>query len=236
MIHLRSCLILCFMALSCTTDATNIPAFFLYQGRVAVDGTNFHGTGLFKFALVSQDGATSYWSHDLTSVSGSEPASSLPIPVERGLFFIQIGNTNIAGMAALPTNLFASAQPRLRVWFSDGVNPFSAFTPDHVVGTVPYAFVAERVSSGSIGTNALDPSIDARFVNVTGDSMTGPLWLPLDGLRVGSNQLILDNARVGVGTTNPTAPLTIVGGAGAGALIFEAYAGTNRVGWARKKN
>lgn len=233
---IRGSVILLALALSVAgARAADIPPYFTYQGRVAVDGTNFHGTGHFKFALVSADGATSYWSHDLTSTGGSEPTSSLALPVERGLFYIRIGDTNVAGMAALPPNLFAVAQPRLRVWFSDGIGPFEAFTPDHSIGSVPYAFVAERVSSGSIGTNALDPSVDARFVNVTGDTMTGALWLPTDGLRAGTNQLIMHNGRVGVGTTNPTSPLTIVGGAGAGDFIFEAFAGTNRVGWARKK-
>ena len=227
--------ILLAMLAAMAARAGEIPPYFTYQGRVAVDGTNFHGAGLFKFALVSADGATSYWSHDLTSVGGSEPPSALSIAVERGLFYIHVGDTNIAGMAALPPNLFATAQPRLRVWFSDGVNPFEAFTPDHSVGSVPYALVAGQVRGGSIGTNALDPSIDARYVNVEGDTMTGALSLPADGLSVGATQLILNNGRVGVGTTNPTSPLTIVGGAGAGDFIFEAFAGTNRVGWARKK-
>jgi hypothetical protein len=125
--------------------AQHVPPYFTYQGRVAVHGTNFHGTGLFKFALVSADGTTSFWSHDLTSVSGSEPASALSVSVDRGLFYVRLGDTNIAGMAALPPALFATSQPRLRVWFSDGVGPFEALTPDHRIGSTPYALVAEQV-------------------------------------------------------------------------------------------
>ena len=82
--------------------AVEVSNSITYQGRVAVHGTNFHGTGLFKFALVSADGLTSYWSHDLTSANGGAPASALSLPVTRGLFYVQLGDTNLAGMAALP--------------------------------------------------------------------------------------------------------------------------------------
>ena len=66
--------------------AAQVPATVAYQGRVAVQGTNFHGTGQFKFALVSADGATTYWSHDLTSMNGGAPVSAVSLPVTRGLF------------------------------------------------------------------------------------------------------------------------------------------------------
>lgn len=54
-----------------------VPQFINYQGRVAVGGTNFTGTGQFKFALVDgADPATSYWSNDGTSLAGAEPAAA----------------------------------------------------------------------------------------------------------------------------------------------------------------
>lgn len=155
--------------------AVEIPNSIAYQGRVAVQGTNFHGAGLFKFALVSADGLTSYWSHDLSSVNGSAPASALSLPVTRGLFYVQLGDTNLPGMAALPENVFRDATPRLRVWFSDGVGAFEQFSPDHILGSVPYALVAGQVRSGSVGTNALDADVYDRFVDSAGDTMSGPL-------------------------------------------------------------
>ena len=155
--------------------AVEVPNSITYQGRVAVHGTNFHGTGLFKFALVSADGLTSYWSHDLTSANGGAPASALSLPVTRGLFYVQLGDTNLAGMAALPENVFRDATPRLRVWFSDGAGPYEQFVPDHALGSVPYALVAGQVRSGSVGTNALDASVYDQFVDRTGDTMSGPL-------------------------------------------------------------
>ena len=41
------------------------------------------------------------------------------------------------------------------------------------------------------------------WVNTAGDTMTGPLQLPSDGLVVGTSQLVLANGRVGVGTASP---------------------------------
>ena len=42
-----------------STATAQIPQMINYLGRVVVDGTNFHGTGQFKFALV--DGGTDVW-------------------------------------------------------------------------------------------------------------------------------------------------------------------------------
>ncbi len=53
---------LCCLALAHSALAA-VPGQINYQGRVAVQGTNFHGTGLFKFALVD------------AGVDGSQPAS-----------------------------------------------------------------------------------------------------------------------------------------------------------------
>jgi hypothetical protein len=50
-------------------------------------------------------------------------------------------------------------------------------------------------------------------VNRAGDSMTGTLNLASNGLSVGTDQLVLSGGNVGVGTTNPTAKLTIQGAA-----------------------
>ncbi|MCD4657930.1 MAG: tail fiber domain-containing protein [Planctomycetes bacterium] len=50
------------------------------------------------------------------------------------------------------------------------------------------------------------------FVDQTGDTMTGTLNLPDNGLTVGGNQIYLDNNRVGIGTSNPYESLDVAGG------------------------
>ena len=51
-----------------------VPQIINYQGRVGVNGTNFDGTGQFKFALVNGTGTTAYWSNG-TSVVSLPPAN-----------------------------------------------------------------------------------------------------------------------------------------------------------------
>ena len=48
-------------------------------------------------------------------------------------------------------------------------------------------------------------------VSKAGDTMTGPLVVPADGLKVGIDQLVLANGKAGVGTTDPQAKLDVRG-------------------------
>ncbi|MEY3480819.1 MAG: hypothetical protein RIQ71_1594, partial [Verrucomicrobiota bacterium] len=38
-----------------------VPSILNYQGRITIGGTNFDGTGQFKFAFVNGDGSVVYW-------------------------------------------------------------------------------------------------------------------------------------------------------------------------------
>ncbi len=52
---------------------------------------------------------------------------------------------------------------------------------------------------------------DGTYVKVMGDTMTGSLSLPVNGLVAGTNQLVLSGGNVGIGTANPTQRLEISG-------------------------
>jgi len=59
--------------------------------------------------------------------------------------------------------------------------------------------------------------LNDRYVQKSGDTMTGPLNLPSDGLAVGTDQLVVKNGKVGIGTATPILPLEVVGGVQLGA-------------------
>ena len=71
---------------------------------------------------------------------------------------------------------------------------------------------SNQIANSTITTGKLHlASVDARYVNATGDTMNGVLQLPADGLRVNSNQLIVVGGKVGVGTNNPAEKLHVYG-------------------------
>ena len=125
--------------------SADVPEMISYQGRVAVNGTNFTGTGQFKFALVDA-GTNTLWSNDGTSVDGSEPSSAIPLEVSRGLYSVLLGD----GPKPIPAGVFGNETVLLRVWFDDGVHGSQRLTPDRRIAPVGYAMVAADVPAGAI--------------------------------------------------------------------------------------
>ena len=206
-----------------------IPEIINYQGRVAVNGLDFNGDGLFKFALVDQGtdismtasavatvsqtgfvteitvlnggngylevpevaisdttgteataeaivengvvtsvlvtnagsnysltpqvtiaappesiSFASYWSHDNTSVDGSEPATAVTLPVDDGFFSVGLGDLSLENMTeSINSDIFVNHDVRLRVWFDNGNIGFQQLIPDQRLSSVGYAQAAE---------------------------------------------------------------------------------------------
>src|ERR1700722_4479532 len=83
----------------CCIDVTSAlhaqsPSFINYQGRVAVSGTNFTGTGGFKFAIVNSGASSTYWSSGANEVSA---------PVNQGIYSVLLGDSAITNMANFST-------------------------------------------------------------------------------------------------------------------------------------
>lgn len=131
--------------LSVVIASAAVPQLLNHQGRIAVNGANFEGTGQFKFALVNTNGSTTYWSNDGTSAAGSQPTAAVSLSVTKGLYAVLLGDTALANMAELPTTVFDNADVRLRVWFNDGTNGFQLITPDQRLVASPYALRAASV-------------------------------------------------------------------------------------------
>jgi hypothetical protein len=146
--------VLAVLALAATAHG-QVPSMLSYQGQVAVNGTNFSGNGSFKFALVNNTGATSFWSNDGTSIAGSQPANAVTLSVANGLYSAPLGDVSLANMQAVPSGIFTNTDVRLRIWFNDGTNGWQQLSPDQRVLSVGYSMMAELVPDGSITAGKL---------------------------------------------------------------------------------
>jgi hypothetical protein len=147
--------LLLFAVLFCAASLpAQVPNLLSQQGRVAVNGVAFAGTGQFKFALVNAAGTVTYWSNDGSSTAGSQPAAAVPLTVTNGLYSVLLGDVTLPGMTAVPTTVFANADLRLRVWFNDGALGFQQLTPDQRLapnGYLPDGVVtAAKLAPGAV--------------------------------------------------------------------------------------
>ena len=116
--------------LAATALHAQVPQLINYQGRVAVGGVNFDGSGQFKFALVDAAGTKTYWSNDGTSTAGSEPVAAVTLTVTNGLYSVLLGDATLPNMAAIPVDVLDHTELFVRVWFNDGTNGSQQLEPD----------------------------------------------------------------------------------------------------------
>lgn len=157
-----------------------VPQLLNHQGRIAVDGMNFDGTGQFKFALVDATGTTTFWSNDGTSNAGGQPTAAVPLGVVRGLYSVLLGDASISNMTAVPAVVFENTDVRLRVWFNDGSHGFQLISPDQRMAASPYALAAENAAlatsfSGSLAgdVSGIQSATSIAAPTVTGKLLTG---------------------------------------------------------------
>jgi len=142
-------LLLVTLGLAALSAAAQVPGIISHQGKVTVNGTNYTGAGAFKFALVDATGANTYWSNDGTSSGGAEPTGAVTLATARGVFSVNLGDTNVANMTqTIPASVFTNSGVYLRVWFNDGTDGSQLLSPDRQITSVGYALVA--ASAGSV--------------------------------------------------------------------------------------
>jgi len=173
--------------------AADIPMIMNYQGSVTdATGSPLNGSGYFKFAIVDAAGTTTFWVNDNVTTNGTEPTTSVIIPVTNGLFSVKLGDVNLTNMAALNVEVFVDTNVYLRVWFSfDGLN-FEQFTPDTQIVSTGFAFKAQQanaVADGVVTSNSIqDNSIsnadisDAAAISAIKIDSTGLDADTVDGL------------------------------------------------------
>ena len=175
------------------------PQMINYQGRVIVGGTNFHGSGSFKFALVGPAGTPTYWSNNGTSVNGTEPSAAVALSVAQGLYSVQLGDATLPNMGAVPSSVFGNPDVRLRVWFNDGVSGSQLLTPDQRITSVGYAMMAGNVPDGAITSAKLAPGV-INATNLTANSVTSEQLANTIGLGDSNTLGRLDVYKTSAGT------------------------------------
>jgi hypothetical protein len=165
-----------------------VPGILNYQGRVVVNGTNFDGTGQFKFALVNGTGATTYWSNGVGAVS---------VPVAKGLYAVLLGDTTITNMTvSIPAGVFTNADVRLRVAFNDGVSGLQVFSPDQRIAAAGYALMAAGANATGLVGTIPDARLSADLQALAARNGAGLTNLSAAALASGT----LDPARIGGGS------------------------------------
>ncbi len=162
-----------------------------------------------------------------STTSGVRPvwgSGTVSITPANGIYSVELGK---------------SPQPALGIAFNRpywlgitaGTDP--EMRPLQPLTSVPYALHAvesEIVPDGSITAAKLADSsvsavkladgsitaakLDTAYVKKAGDTMTGVLALPVNGLAVGTNQLVVNNGNVGIGTTTTPARLSLAATSG----------------------
>ena len=141
-------LLLCVGLLPCLR--AQVPSLINYQSSIAIGGTNYHGVGYFKFALVSSNGFETYWSNDGTGTGGGQPHQPVSLLVNDGGYEVILGDDSLMNMQPVPPSVFANSAVHLRVWFSADNGVFQRVEPDVPFTATGYAMMAATVADGAV--------------------------------------------------------------------------------------
>lgn len=167
-----------------------VPAFITYSGRLT-DGAyaGQSATPTLTFALYGQEsGGVALW----TSVAQT-------VATEDGFFSVILGEgTGADGATVTATSVFAAHDA---AWLGVTVGAGPELAPRLAIGSVPYAVRAANASA--VDGQSLG-SLDQRFVNASGDTVTGSLEVTDDisakSLTAGGARLFSDGDRTFVFT------------------------------------
>ena len=163
---------------------------FTYEGRLTVGG-NSSTNGSYDFQFHVFDTApvgtgTSYGSPNPNTTNG--------VAVSNGLFTVTLN---------FGTGVFTGPDRWLQIFVrTNGNGAYTTLSPRQPLTPTPYAIYSGNAAQlGGQGAST--------YVAKTGDTMTGTLNLPANGLTVGGNQLIASGGNVGIGTTSPEGTLSV---------------------------
>jgi formylglycine-generating enzyme required for sulfatase activity len=113
-----------------------------FSGKIAVEGTNFHGTARFAFSIVDGEGQE-YWRH------AEDEQATIENFVLNGRYIVLLGGQ---GMQPLPPELFLEHDHlllRVSVDLQDGAG-MRLLQPDQPITSTPYALVADLAHHATV--------------------------------------------------------------------------------------
>src|SRR6266542_6456957 len=102
-------------------------------------------------------------------------------------------------LGTLPDTQLSPNVPRL-----DANSTFTGTVNFHPSTGAPFSVGNNDKKVANLNADKLDGLDSTNFVLKSGDTMTGPLNLPANGLVVGNAQLVVSGGNVGIGTPSPT--------------------------------
>jgi protein-disulfide isomerase len=126
-----------------------MPSSLDYSGRIEVDGKPFSGSGYFSFAIMEASGVILWSSGEFPFVGKTNVSpTATRLAVNNGTYNVRLGALGGSTPAMDLTLLRRSRDPRLRIWFNDGIRGWNLAGED-----VPLA--PALASSG--GANTAQP-------------------------------------------------------------------------------
>jgi len=168
---------------------------FMYQGHLIAGGNPDGGSYDLRFAIYDSLAGGA-------QVGGA--VTNAPTAVSNGLFNVTLD----FGAGVFNGN---SRWLEISVRSNGSASAYTTLAPRQPISPVPYAIYSENSASlnGQVSTNFAPVSGSTSYVAKSGDTMTGTLNLPANGLVAGGNQLVLSGGNVGFGTTTPASPFHI---------------------------
>jgi hypothetical protein len=158
-------------------ERTGVPTIVNYQGQIWSGDMPYHGSGYFKFAIVNDAGDIQFWSND----GATPPVTPVQLPVNRGLFSVNLGEMMTGMTQPLTNTVFAVPNTFLRIWFSPDGTTWTQM-PNQVIASVPYALQAQNSAHADEATNAVSAEMAAHAAGADSADL-------LDGLHAEDFQL-----------------------------------------------
>jgi hypothetical protein len=186
------------LAVGVEIPAATLGTAFTYQGRLQQAGGPASGLYDFQFSL---------WDANTAGAPVGALQTASAVGVTNGLFTVGLDFGSVFDGNARWLEIAVR---------TNGGDVFTTLAPRQALNPTPYTLFAANASAlGGQSPGAFAPaSGSAAYVAKAGDTMSGKLNLPVNGLSIGTTQLVVNGGLVGIGRPAPMRALDVADGTG----------------------